>query len=258
MNKKYHFISGLPRSGSTLLTSILNQNPRFYSEITNPLVAFIKELIEINSKNSTNRIVCPTPRMKNTINGMIDGYYSEYQDKEVFFNCNRSWTEFTGYLNEINPNFKIICTVREYVSILNSFELLYQRSGFTDAKNIYKTHGTSIYSRTNFLANESFVASAYDALKGAFYGPYSKHLLLVEYFDLVNRPKEMLTKIYDFIEEPYFEHNFEDVGYSFDEYDNALGIRNLHKISPKVQFKQSPTVLPPDLYNAYKGWEFWR
>lgn len=196
--------------------------------------------------------------MKNTITGMIDGYYSEYNHKEVIFNCNRSWTEFTHFLNEINPNFKIICTVRDYVSILNSFELLYQRSGLTDAKQIYKTHGTTIYTRTNFLANESFVASAYDTLKTAFYGPYSKHLLIVEYADLVRHTKQTLTKIYNFIEEPYFEHNFENVEYSFDDYDNALGIRGLHKISPKVEFKQSDIVLPPDLYNSYRNWEFWR
>ncbi|NBP58534.1 sulfotransferase, partial [bacterium] len=36
--KKYYFISGLPRSGSTLLSAILNQNPRFYSGPNSPVV----------------------------------------------------------------------------------------------------------------------------------------------------------------------------------------------------------------------------
>ncbi|MEG3936419.1 MULTISPECIES: sulfotransferase [unclassified Microcoleus] len=32
-----HFISGLPRSGSTLLAALLRQNPRFHGAMTSPL-----------------------------------------------------------------------------------------------------------------------------------------------------------------------------------------------------------------------------
>ena len=35
--RKFHFISGMPRSGSTLLAAILNQNPRFRAGMTSPL-----------------------------------------------------------------------------------------------------------------------------------------------------------------------------------------------------------------------------
>ncbi|MEG5055281.1 MULTISPECIES: sulfotransferase [unclassified Microcoleus] len=34
---KAHFISGLPRSGSTLLAALLRQNPRFHSAMTSPV-----------------------------------------------------------------------------------------------------------------------------------------------------------------------------------------------------------------------------
>jgi len=36
-SKTFHFISGLPRSGSTLLSAILRQNPRFYAGMTSPV-----------------------------------------------------------------------------------------------------------------------------------------------------------------------------------------------------------------------------
>ena len=35
--KSYYFISGLPRSGSTLLSGILKQNPDFYADIASPV-----------------------------------------------------------------------------------------------------------------------------------------------------------------------------------------------------------------------------
>jgi hypothetical protein len=37
MQNGIHFISGLPRSGSTLLAAILRQNPRFHAAMTSPV-----------------------------------------------------------------------------------------------------------------------------------------------------------------------------------------------------------------------------
>ena len=39
--KTFYFMTGLPRSGSTLLSSILNQNPKFYSGPSSPVVSTI-------------------------------------------------------------------------------------------------------------------------------------------------------------------------------------------------------------------------
>ena len=49
MNKTFYFISGLPRSGSTLLSSILNQNPRFYSGPSSPVVSTMLTLKSLSS-----------------------------------------------------------------------------------------------------------------------------------------------------------------------------------------------------------------
>ncbi|MBD9680249.1 sulfotransferase, partial [Pseudomonas sp. PDM18] len=35
--QNFHFISGLPRSGSTLLSAILLQNPRFHAGMSSPV-----------------------------------------------------------------------------------------------------------------------------------------------------------------------------------------------------------------------------
>ena len=51
--KSYYFISGLPRSGSTLLSGILKQNPDFHADISSPVNALAKNAIDIitNSEN---------------------------------------------------------------------------------------------------------------------------------------------------------------------------------------------------------------
>src|ERR1700685_2110174 len=46
MALKIHFISGLPRSGSTLLAAILRQNPAFRASMSTPLSAMFTGLLQ--------------------------------------------------------------------------------------------------------------------------------------------------------------------------------------------------------------------
>ena len=46
MNKTLHFLSGLPRSGSTVLAAILNQNPEVQVSTTSGLVHALTGLAE--------------------------------------------------------------------------------------------------------------------------------------------------------------------------------------------------------------------
>jgi sulfotransferase len=260
---RYHFISGLPRSGSTLLVSVLNQNPRFFAEITNPLCDFVREVVTTcTSLDPSFNSICPPERLKSSIEGLFAGYYASKKDKEVFFNTNRAWTAFPEYLFELNSNFKIVACVRSFADVLNSFEKLYKKRGLTEALPLYghnKDNVRNVYARTEFLAGSATTRFCYTALREMYYGQYKdKHLMLVEYNDLVLNPKSTLRKIYDFVEEPYFEHDFNKVEFSFDEYDRALKLKGLHDVGASIKPRDEKIVLPPDLYNTYKDWNFWR
>lgn len=259
--KKYHFISGLPRSGSTLLTGILIQNPRFYSNISDQLLNFFLGIVNSTYDRASSTLIDENV-MLDSVNGLIDGYYKRI-DKKVIFNCNRGWNKNVEYLKKINPNFKVICCVRDYKLILNSFEMIYKNRRLIDPINnaIYNRtndNTLTVWHRTNYLANESFVRFAYNAMKEAYYGPYRNHLLLVEYNDLTMNPKETMQKVYDFIGEPYYNHDFDNVIYSNVEYDELLSAPGLHTVRKKVEYKEPEIVLPPDLMQTYSNWEFWR
>lgn len=52
MNHQFHFISGLPRSGSTLLSAILSQNPRFHAGMSGPVGGTFNTLLgELSGRN---------------------------------------------------------------------------------------------------------------------------------------------------------------------------------------------------------------
>ena len=47
-----HFISGLPRSGSTLLSALLRQNPRFQAGMSGPLAGLFGALLgQMSARN---------------------------------------------------------------------------------------------------------------------------------------------------------------------------------------------------------------
>ena len=256
--KQYHFISGLPRSGSTLLVAILRQNPDFFAEISNPLADFMYRIVDVYStQDPSHKDACPADRMKSALTGLIEGYYKD-KPQRVMFNTHRVWTGMPEYLHELIPNFKIIVTVRDFADVLNSFESIYKKRGLIEATPLYGKNTYSVYTRTEYLANESFVRHAYDTLREVYFGPYKNHILFVEYTELATYPVHVMQQVYDFIEEPYFSHNFDDVTFSAPAYDHSLHTRNLHTIRPVVQYEPTEIVLPPDLYNKYKGWDFWR
>lgn len=260
MSKKYHFISGLPRSGSTLLTAILNQNPKFHSEITDNLMAYVINVVELNNSRSARELTSEQ-RIRNTIEGIFSGYYKEINN-EVIFNTNRGWTKHVEYLHRLNPNFKMICCVRDIPWILNSYEKLYKSRTLREplSTNAYGGEETtkSVWHRTDFLMNASMLRFSLNNLKEAFYGPYKKHLFLVDFHQLVNNPKNTMQKIYNFIEEPYFEHEFETVEYSNKKYDDVSFAPNLHHVRKGVQPEPSNIILPPDLIQKYSNQEFWK
>ena len=65
---QYYFISGLPRSGSTLLSAILKQNPKFHADISSPLESITGTSIDIIT-DSQNNLTISTDQRKNLSKG---------------------------------------------------------------------------------------------------------------------------------------------------------------------------------------------
>ena len=56
-------------------------------------------------------------------------------------------------------------------------------------------------------------------MQEAYYGEHSKSLLLIEYDTLCQRPRNTLRLIYEFLGEPWHEHDFDQVEYAEPEFD---------------------------------------
>jgi len=260
-NKKYHFISGLPRSGSTLLSTILNQNPRFTAGISDPLHDFIKSKINAVNVNVGMSDVVPEERLYDLMRSDFDAFYKN--DNEVCFNTSRSWTAETPLLKKLYPEFKMIVTMRSIPWILDSFEQLHRKNP-TSIKPLYDhVDWPSVYERTHMLMGNipnhaGRVKGPLDCLKQAVFSDETDQILFVEYDALAQHPKEVIEMIYNFLEEEKFEHDFSDTEASYDSYNESAKIEGLHNVRKEVKHIERPSILPPDLFAMYEQEDFWR
>lgn len=91
MSEKIHFISRLPRSGSTLLAAILRQKLRFYAGNTSPVGALIERMLEAMNENNEYSIFISSQQKKALIQGIFSAYHQPQVGKGVIFDTNRIW-----------------------------------------------------------------------------------------------------------------------------------------------------------------------
>lgn len=256
--KKYHFITGLPRSGTTLLSTILKQNPRFEASISGPLARFTRSVIQESSSQGGYRFECPPDKRKKLINGLFENYYDD-PSKEVAFNTNRGWGLLLPTIKDLYPDSKIIVCVRDIGWILDSFEMLQRKNPYVFTSMFSPEENINVYTRCQTLLDPGrTLGFAYNSVKQAITSEHKSSIMVVEYDNLAKNPEMIMKSIYNFINEPYFEHDFNNVESSYDEFDEDVQLPGLHTTRKKVQFIPRETVIPPDIWNMVQGMEVWK
>lgn len=256
-----HFIAGLPRSGSTLLSALLRQNPRFHASMSSGLASLLSANLELMSNGPELPLMIPADRRPGILRALIAAFYGDADRREVIFDTNRSWCAKLPLLADLVPDAKVIATVRDVPWVLDSLERKFRQDPYETTK-LFGGDGerATVYSRVEALARHNrLVGYAWTALKEAYYGEQSNRLLIVDYEYLARAPLKVLRLIYEFLGEPWFEgHDIDNVEFDAPEFDAALGVKGLHKVRPKVRFEPRRTILPPDLFAKYEGMDFWK
>lgn len=246
--KKFYFLSGLPRSGSTLLTAILNQNPKIYASPTSGLIdlmgntlnSWYEKIHEVQGRNDEE--------LFRLLKGIMESKY-ENIDKPIIIDKSRGWTNpdiiktMTRLLGE---KMKIIATVRSVPDCASSFVRIAKPKD-----------------KENFLKNSQLIGhlkSSYISLLEG-YKKYPESILFIDYDDLLKDPKTEMKKIHEFLELGDFEYSFDNIdGSIIKERDEEVwNIPNLHNIKPKLKrqhFEKSEDVLG-HLFDEFDQDKFW-
>jgi sulfotransferase len=258
MQHGIHFISGLPRAGSTLLAGILRQNPRIHAAMTSPVGSLFAGLLGQMSQSNEFSVFINEAQRKAILAGLFESYYHGIQAEKLVFDTNRLWCAKLPALAALFPQAKVIACVRDIPWVLDSLEQLIRRNKFEPSKIFAFEAGGTVYNRMDVLLGSSgMVGFAYNALKEAYYGEHADRLMLLTYETLTRAPAQAMAAVYDFIGAPPFAHDFDHVDYAEEEYDARIGTPGLHRLAAKVQRVERQTILPPDIVRRVENDSFW-
>ena len=164
-----HFISGLPRSGSTLLSAILRQNPRFHAAMSGPLAGLFNTLQgEMSGRNEFSVFIADQQR-RHVLQGLVENFYRDVSGAEVIFDSHRLWCTKLPAISELFPEAKIIACVRHVPWVLDSIERLARKNWLQPSSIFNYQPGGTVFSRAESLtAQDGLVGFAFRALKEAF------------------------------------------------------------------------------------------
>ena len=276
--KKFFYLAGLPRTGSTVLGEILNQNENIHVSPASPLSEIIGEIIGKWRRNEVSLKAYKHPeQLPNVWRAVREGMYQHRSEPYII---DKSWAwQMNDAIDStreiIGEEMKVICTVDNITDCLASFIMLIRSNPHSDSFIDEYLRG-----QRRELSDENRCAAMMDPkiptsvgwchenLKNTWRGNNRKNLLLIERSDLVGHPQAILDKIYNFLGCAEIEswgdnqsHYFDQIEKEITEDDgSAYGIPNLHRLSPKLRDRQwnAKQVLGNRLFFKYRRMEFWR
>lgn len=249
MNKQLHFLAGIPRSGSTVLAAILNQNPMTHVSTTSGLVHALDGLANTwHSAGLLNENDADRSKLAATMRGTIDAFYSDV-DKPVVIDKSRGWPipQIMAAMSAVlERRPKIIATVRSVPDCAASFVRVAKP---TDLDQLIYSGQLMDHLRAAYISLQ----------EGYKFAP--ENFLFIEYEDLLKDPKKELKRIHDFLGLPDFEYDFGNIdGSTVSEDDeNIHGYAGMHDIKPVLQkqHNQHPKELLKHHYPTFCQPEFW-
>lgn len=258
---RFHFLTGLPRAGSTLLASIFNQNPRFHASIQSPVGQVVTDMVSgMGPRNESGSFFKPGQR-EAMVRAAVEAFYEPLQGvKGLVFDSNRRWTANASLLNACFPDSFMLACVRDPRAIVDSFERLFQRNPVEPSVIYGGLANTTVYGRVEeVMKTNGVLGFSLAALRSAFFGPFKNRLLLVEYDSLARFPKEVLADVYQMLGEEPFDHDFNKIEPipGADVFDRDVSTPGLHDLKPSVVYEPRQSILPPDIVQMLPG-PFWR
>jgi sulfotransferase len=255
--KQLHFCGGLPRTGSTVLMNILQQNPNIFTTSTDPFPAILNEQILIKSRCSEPFQAMSCEQADAAVYGMAmgatKGWYEGLTSKPVVISKSRHWSD----TYHLFPNSKILVTVRDLRDIVESFDKVNSK-----IKALHTVSNNTLYASMTEQEKYNYHFNTHNALSGTLKYEVPKYMEVykqdpsrvkfIRYEDMLKNPEYMLNRIYQFLELPLYKHDLNNIQQSeMFEHDNAYFMEKTdHKVKPQmIPWKEPKRVLSEDFHN---------
>lgn len=268
MTKRIVTLGGLPRSGSTVLSSILNQHPAIYASPNSPLVEL---LVNVNRHLQTTeqaRAFLQPTQVDDVLRRLIQGFY-DFTNRTLVVDKSRAWPRpenLTLLAQSTEQPVVCIVMVRDIAAIAASFlrrvHACPPDTAYIDVALQKAGRPRTDEERVEWLLSPGgTVYESYEALRAGYDSEWRSCLQIIEYDELVERPLDTLAKLYEVLEVPSFAHDLTHIENPTPERDYVYGIPGLHQVRPALRSTapDPATVLAPAVLARCQAVpHFWR
>ena len=256
--RKLFFLVAQPRSGNTLFASIMNQNKDIAATANSLTLEVMKDLFLLKKTDVFENY--PDHRsLDNVLDNVFNNYYQHWPQRIII---DRGPVMLKGNFELMQKHFKhgfkCIVLLRDLMDVLASYMQWYTENldAFPNRCNL----NTDEEKLMMLMNKKGAVAKSLEAIKNSYNYPGICHY--VKYDNMVANPEQEFRKIYQFLDEPYFNHRFNDldqVSVNGLSYDDKIVGSNMHKLfDGPVRKVYNPYIekIPESIKKLYKHVKF--
>ena len=238
--KKYIFNSSMPRSGSELLQVILHQNPSIYGSVTSPLCEYVTSIknCQANAEVKSQPADLMKKAQLSASRQLMYGYYEAMTDRPVVIDKSRQWMwEYDLLKQVIGTTPKMICMIRDLRDVFTSMEKNWRKNRHLPQgpDNTATLENMTVETRIAHWSHSMPVGYSTERLKSAGELNQLQDVFILRYEDLTRFPDECMQKLYEYLELPYFQHDFNNIVKEVEEDHQWHGIFGNHDVEKELK-----------------------
>lgn len=241
MIQKVFYNSSMPRAGSTLIQNILGQNPDIHTTPTSGVFEMLAAMrtiftdgLEFKAQDEQQMLT----GFASSLKGALYNFYEPLTDRPYVIDKCRGWNSEWEFVHAFDPNPKMICMIRDVRAVYASLEKKYRKHPLIDhhIANWGNLTGTTTDKRIEVWSANPPIGPSMDRIYQVLVQGLHKNILFVKFENLTKDPDTELRRIYDYLELPYYQHDFNNVAQVTHEDDRWYGIFGDHIIKPEVKY----------------------
>jgi len=246
--KEYYFLTGLPRSGNTLLGSIINQNPKV-NLTANTILTDVFYQLHLLKEYEIYKNFLDENSLNNIIKNVFNNYYKYWKANYIIDRGLWGTPANLELLKLVIKKPKFIILYRPVLECLASFIKIEKPINIeTRCHELMKDDGMigkSLWSIKNIIKEKE------DCIR-------------INYSDLINKPLDQINKIYKFLNTDNYNHifkNFKDFSVNNVKYDDSVLNAPLHKIrTDKIKLNKYNVkdYLSSNIIKRYSNLDIWK
>jgi len=257
---KLFFLVALPRSGNTLFASIMNQNPEI-ATTANSITLDIMKVLFLLKQTEVFQNFPDHKSLDNVLDNVYNLYYKDWPQRIIIDRGPVLISGKPGNFELIKKHFKYefkcIILLRDLMDVLASYMQWYTENPDSFVNKLGNNDEEKLL---QLMREDGAIVKEIKSIQTAYKYPEMCHF--VKYNDIVTNPKQEFKKIYKFMDEPYFNHRFDNLdqvkinGLSYD--DRVVG-NNMHKLfDGPVRKVYNPYIkkIPESIIRKYEHIKF--